>query len=542
MTSARASVVPRASVMPNRILTPLVAAYLAAALLLPGAGASAAEVRVAVQTETTSIDPMFHNVGPNIELARYIFDSLIGQDDRQRLQPALALSWTPVGPTSWEIRLRPGVLFHDGQSLTADDVAFSLARAPHVPNSPSPFSMYTKAVAQTEVIDPLLLRIETNGPAPLLPNDLSVISIISRKSAEGRSTADFNGGTAANGTGPYRFVSWTRGNQIVLDRNPTYWGPVQPWDRVILRPIPNGAARVAAVLSGDVDLAASIPSDDIAKLRADPRVSLFQADSNRVIFLQTDSNRDRSPGLSNLAGKPLERNPFRDERVRRAVSLAINREGLTDRLLNGQAKPAGQVLPPGFFGTSDRLQPTPYDPVRAKQLLADAGWGDGFGLVLAATNNRYPKDSEVAQAVVQMLTRVGIETRVEAMPASLLFSRGSKLEFSAFIAGWIAASGEASSPLVALLATYDAAKGYGPSNRGRYSNPEFDRLLQQALQTLDEQRRGTLLAEATEVAMRDGGLIPLYFLVNTWAARKGLVYDARSDEMTMVTGLRPARP
>ena len=524
-------------------LAACLAAYLATLQAVP---ALAAEARIAVQTETTSIDPMFHNVAPNIEMSRNMFDTLIAQDNRQRLLPSLALSWTPTGPTAWEIKLRPGVTFSDGTPLTADDIAFSIDRAPKVPNSPSSFGMYTKAVARTEVTDPLTLRIETNGPAPLLPNDLSVISIVSRKAAQGRSSAEFDSGAAAVGTGPYRFIRWDRGNQVVMEHNPAYWGAAQPgfhaWDRLVIRAIPNGAARAAAVLSGDVDLAASIPSDDIARLKADNGISLFQADSNRLIFLQTDSSRDRSPGLTDTAGKPLDRNPFRDQRVREALSVAINREALTGRLLNGQAKPAGQLLPPGFFGTSDKLVPPPYDPARAKRLLAEAGWGGGFGLRLAASNDRYPKDSEVAQAVAQMLTRVDIATQVDAMPASMLFSRGSKLEFSAFISGWIAASGEASSPLVALLATYDPVRGFGPSNRGRYSNPEFDRLLNQGLQTLDEASRGALLAQATEVAMRDVGLVPLYFLVNTWATRKGFRYDARSDEMTIAAGLTPAAP
>ena len=164
---------------------------------------------------------------------------------------------------------------------------------------------------------------------------------------------------------------------------------------------------------------------------------------------------------------------------------------------------------------------------------------DGFNLTLVATNNRYPKDSEVAQAIAQMLQRVGIRVTVDTMPAVMVFTRGSKLEFSAMILGWIAASGEATSPMVAVLATNNPATGFGSSNRGRYSNAEFDRLLEEGLQTLDAQKRAALLAQATEVAMHDVGLVPLYFLVNTWAARNGFAYDARSDELTIAASLTP---
>ena len=214
----------------------------ALAWLLLAAPAYATDARIAIPTETTSIDPMFHNIGPNMAFSRNIFDTIIAQDDRQRLQPSLALSWAPVDDETWEIKLRPGVVFSDGTPFSADDVAFSYARAPNVPGSPSSFSMYTKAIGTTEIVDPLTIRIHTKGPSPLLPNDLSVLPIVSRHAAEGRTTADFDSGLAAIGTGPYRFVRWDRGGAITLERNATYWGPKQPWEHVFIRPISNGPA------------------------------------------------------------------------------------------------------------------------------------------------------------------------------------------------------------------------------------------------------------------------------------------------------------
>lgn len=526
----------------SRIHRTLALCLACAATLLPASLATtalAADARIAVATETTSLDPQFHNVGPNNATWHNVFDALIAQDDRQRLQPALALSWTPLSPTLWEIRLRPGVLFSDGTPFTADDVVFSLQRAPTVPNSPSSFAMYAKSIGRAEAVDPLTVRIDTGQPAPLLPNDLSALAIVSRHAASGKTTADFDTLAAAIGTGPYRYVRWDRGGALLLARNDRYWGRRPDWDKVTIRPISNGAARVAALLSGDVDLIDFVPSDTVAGLAADGRVSLFRTDSNRLIFVLLDSSRDRSPGVLDAAGAPLTPNPLRDRRVREAISIAINREALVARLLDGQGTPAGQLLPPGFFGTSTNLPPPKFDPARARELLAEAGVPKGFGLVLVATNDRYPKDVEIAQAIAQMLSRVGIAARVDTMPASMLFTRGSRLEFSAMVLGWIAASGEVTSPMIALLGTFDAAKGFGSSNRGRYSNPEFDRLLEEGLQTLDGPKRAVILAQATEIAMRDVGLVPLYFLVNTWATRKGFSYDARSDEMTMATGLSP---
>jgi peptide/nickel transport system substrate-binding protein len=501
----------------------------------------AAEVRIATRTDTDAIDPQYHVYAPNIGVARHIFDALVLKDGRSQLHPGLALSWTAVADDVWEFKLRPGVRFHDGGAFTAEDVAFSLERAPHVPNSPSSFGIYTKRIADVQVVDPLTVRIRTHGPAPTLPNDLSAIYIVSKHAAEGKTTADFNSGAATIGTGPYRFVEWIAADHLTLAKNPDYWGGAEPWDRAVLKPIGNDGARVAALLSGDVDMIEGVPGVDRARLAADPKLSVFECDSIRMIYIHLDSARDQSPGVLDRNGQKMDRNPLKDVRVRQAIDHAINRQALADRLLSGQAHPAGQLVPPGFFGASPNLPPPAYDPALSQKLLQEAGWGDGFSLVLAASNDRYPNDAQVAQAVAQMLTRVGIRTEVQTMPAAVLFSRGSKLDFSVFMAGWIADTGEASSALTALLASYDPKTGMGQSNRGRYSSQAFDATLAEALRTLDDGKRATLLGKASEIAMHDVGLVPVYFLVNTWATRKGLTYDARADELSLAMGLRPAK-
>jgi len=278
---------------------------------------------------------------------------------------------------------------------------------------------------------------------------------------------------------------------------------------------------------------------DRERIAKAPNLTLWECDAFRIIYMHLDSARNVTPGVSDATGKPLDRNPLRDVRVRQAMSSAINRQALVERLLSGQARPAGQYVPPDNPGASPNLPPPPYDPDLARRLLREAGWGDGFSVVLASSNDRFPNDAQVAQAVGQMLSRVGIRAEVQTMPAAILFTRGSKLEFSVFLSGWVG-SGEASSPLTALLATYDPKTGMGPSNRGRWSNAAFDAALGEALRTMDEPARNRLYARAAEIAVGDMGVVPVYFTINTWATRKGLSYAARGDELSLAMGVRPA--
>jgi peptide/nickel transport system substrate-binding protein len=496
-------------------------------------GASAQELKVGLGTEPTSIDPMYHNLDPNNQIARHIFDTLVDQDEKQHLVPGLATSWKIVGDNTWEFKLREGVKFHDGSPFTAEDVAFSIERAAKVPNSPSAFTIYTKAAKQVEIVDPHTVRIKTDGPYPLLANDLSNVRIQSKKAAEGKSTEDFNKGTAAIGTGPFKFVEWVPGDRLVLERNDNYWGKKPVWSKVVMRPIPSPATRVAALLSGDVDFIDNVPPSDIKRLKADKDVAIWQSVSNRIIYLHLDTNRDKSPMVTDKEGHPLDKNPLKDLRVRKAISKAINRQGIVDRVLEGVGIPAGQLLPEGFFGVSPNLKVEKYDPNGAKKLLAEAGYPNGFGITLDGPNNRYINDKDIVQAIAPMLTRIGIETKVETMPSNIFFSRGSKLDFSLMLVGWGSGTGEASSPLKSLLATYDKTKGWGPSNRGRYSNPKLDEKLAEALHTVDDAKREKLLQEATEIGINDLGIIPLHYEVSTWASKKGLVYKANTNQHTL---------
>ncbi len=507
----------------------------------PSAQRPADAVTIGVAAPATSVDPHFFNAAPNAQLAAHVFSRLVERDARVQLQPGLAESWRALSPTVWEFRLRPGVTWHDGRPFTAEDVAFTLARAPNVPNSPGGYGSFLRMVKQVEVADPLTIRLHTKQPHSLLPTEIAYIAIIARHAAQGATTEDFNSGRAAIGTGPYRLLSHTANDRTELARNGAYWGPREPWSRVTLRFIGHDSARTAALLAGDVDMIDQVPPADLARLRAEPRVGLFETQGLRLIYLQADFSRGAAmPFVTDNAGQPLGANPFKDVRVRRALSIAINRPALAERVMEGAARPAGQWLPPGVYSYDPGTPVPAFDPEGARRLLAEAGYPEGFRLTLHSPNDRYPNDARAAQAVAQMWSRIGIRTEVAALPWSAFSARAARQEFAMRLSGWGSTTGEASYLLVNVLGTYDPAARRGASNAGRYSSPALDALTDRATATLDAEEREALLRQAVRMASDDVALIPLLHLVNAWATRADLRYEARMDERSLAMGLRRA--
>ena len=521
----------------KNLATALLALF--AAITVAAVPARAADISIALSADVTSIDPHYHNLTPNNNIAEHIFETLITKDARSRLKPALAESWRAVDDLTWEFKLRRGVKFHDGSDFTAQDVVFTLDRVPNVPNSPSSFATYSRQITEKIVVDSHTIRFKTGTPYPLMATDMSTIFIVSARAAKGATTEDFNSGKATIGTGPFRFVRYAKGDRIELARNEAYWGAKPAWDKASLRLITSDPTRVAALLAGDVRAIENVPTADIARIAKSNDLTLYRTVSHRLMYLHMDSDRDRSPFVTDKAGKPLDKNPLKDVRVRRAISKAINRQALVERVMEGAAVSTGQLMPEGLFGYTSALKPEPYDVEGAKKLLAEAGYPDGFSITLHAPNNRYVNDEQIAQAIAQLLARAGIATRVDAMPSSIFFSRGSKLDFSFMLVGWGADTAEASSPLKALLATFSKEKGMGTANRGRYSNPKMDALLEQALTIVNDAKRERVLQQATEVAVNDLGIIPLYHQHNLWATRKGVAYAPRTDERTLAHEFKP---
>ena len=505
------------------------------------APALAQEITVGLGTSVTSIDPHFHNLSNNIKISMHVFDRLIEQDERLRLRPGLATEWKAIDDTTWEFKLRRGVRFHDGAEFGAEDVAATIKRVAWVPNSPAAFTTYTRTIAETIVVDPYTIRFRTVAPNPLLPVDITSIYITARRHAQ-TPTADFNDGKATIGTGPFRFVGYVPGERVTLVRNDDYWGPKPHWQRVTLQIVTNNASRVAGLLDGNLQVIEDVPPVDIATLRARPDVTLARARSNRVLFLHMDQFRDQTPFATDKSGAPLPRNPFEDLRVRQAMSKAINREAIVERVMDGTAIPAGDLLAPGFFGVSPRLKPDAFDPDGARRLLAEAGFPNGFAITIHGPSDRYPNDEKVLQAIAPMLTRVGIDTKVIALPWASFITPASHptYAYSVLLIGNAATTGEASFGLRVQFATIDREKGMGASNRARYSNPRVDEVLARAMRTIDDAKREALLQEVAEIAMADQAIIPLFHQENVIAMRKGLTVAPRADDYMPVHEIRPA--
>jgi peptide/nickel transport system substrate-binding protein len=491
------------------------------------------DLTIGMAGSVTSIDPHFFVAVPNNTISSHLFDRLVTRTAADaKLAPALATSWKLTADTVWEFKLRPGVKWHDGRDFAADDVVFTFARVPNVPNSPASFAPFLTGIQSLEVVDPLTIRVHTASPSPNLPTNLAFLSIISRHAGEGATTADYNSGKVTIGTGAYKFVS-SAPDHITMARNDDWWGPKTDWEHVTFRIMPNSTARVAALLSGDVDLIDSPPPADLARLKADERISVVVTQSLFHMNLSLDfSHQGESPFVTDNGGNLLPHNPLLDVRVRRALSMAIDRAALADRLMQGAAVPAGQWLPPGAYSYAASVAPARYDPEKAKQGLTDAGYPQGFHVTVHGPNDRYQGDTAIAQAIAQMWTRVGVQTSVEAMPWSVYSSRASHGDFAVGLRGWNSPTAEAGNTLFVLLGTQNAATGRGVQNWARYSSAALDKVTEDALATLDDGAREKLMIRATEMAMSDVAFIPLFYVKNMWAMQKKVTYEGRMDAYT----------
>ncbi len=511
---------------------------LAAALLALAATAVPAQnLTLGTKLELNTLDPHFFASFPTNSSLSYFFDKLVEYGDKLEIRPMLATSWKVVDNLTWELKLRPGVTFHDGTPFTADDVIFTIDRVPNVPNSPNSFAQFTRGIESVKKVDDLTIVVRTKAPNPQLLSDFANIFIVSAKAAKGATTADFNSGKAVVGTGPYRLVKFVSGELLEVERNDKYWAGKPAWGKVTERIIAKDPSRLASLLAGQVDAINEVPIADLERLKKEGKYALFRGPAAIVHYVALDSARDVSPFVTAKDSKPLATNPLKDPRVRKALSLAINRDLIAKRVMEGSATPASQMLPPAYPSGSKSLKPDAYDPAKAQALLKEAGWGEGFRIVLHATGDRYPNDSAVAQAMAQMWTRIGLKAEVEVLPGAVFFTRASKQEFSAFAAQYGAE--DSMNSLRALIATSDSARGYGTANRTRYSNPVVDSLLTEALTTMDDELRQAKLERAINFAMADQPLIPVFHPTFDFASKKGLAVTPRAQRRFNGMMLKP---
>jgi peptide/nickel transport system substrate-binding protein len=503
--------------------------------------ASAQDLTIAVRGGPETMDPHFSSLTTNASALRHIFGTLVVADPDQTPQPGLAESWRPVDDTTWEFRLRRGVRFHDGREFNAHDVKFSIERVPGA-TGPASNLQYVQQIATTEVVDDHTVRFRTHVPSATLPLYLVRVFMVSHTAARDARLADFNAGRAAVGTGPYRLVSWSPGTDLVLERFDGHWRGPSHWRRVVYREIANDGARVAALLAGDVDVISHVPPPSLDLLRRNSAISVFSGPSAFNFLLFPDQRPD-TPLVRGSDGRSLPANPLADIRVRQALSLAINREGIAERVMDGAGAPANQMVPQGIFGFSARIPPAAYDVAQARRLLEEAGYPNGFRLTLHCTSDRLPNDGKVCEALGQMFTRIGVRTTVEAIPRAVFFTRRAAGEFSLFMHGWGTVTGESSQVIGPLVMTDDRATGYGSWNRIGYSSSRVDGALLEGVRTLDDARRAQLFEQAMETVISDAAAIPITNLSAIWAARNAKVasYEPRSDEDTLAYFVAPRR-
>ncbi len=500
----------------------------AAAAMVMAAPVRAADLRIGTQNVPT-LDPHFLLLDSNIAYNQHIFGALADMDERGRLVPDLATSWTSDGGTRWRFALRQGVTFHDGTPFTAEDVVYSLKRVPGVPNNPSPYTSQVLGITDVVRVDDHTVDVITAGFLPLLPAQLAKLAIVSKRVGEVSSTEDYNQGRAAIGTGPYRVVEVLGKERIRLERFPQYRGKMPEWDRVEFRVLPNDSARSAALLSGDVDLIEFVPLQDAERLAATPGIVVHSGDSARVMFLGLNVD----PKLDVVGG----RNVLLDPKVRQAISLAVNREGIVRSTLLGYGRVATQLGVPGMNGYLEELRPEPFAPEDARRLLAEAGFPNGFTTSLVCPNGRYVADAKVCQALGQMLARIGIKASVEAVPAAVFFPRirtGAN-PVPLFLSAWSNVMGDAGYTLNNIFHSIDPARKMGGTNRTSYSDALTDQEIDAALVESDPVRRLGLLKSAGRRIAEARVVLPLFTAPVVLASKAGIAYDvgdSGSSEMT----------
>ncbi len=503
-------------------------ALLGAALLLPAATPRAETLRAAFDTEWTALDPHYHAFPYNLSIAMTVFEALTNTNAALAPTPSLALSWQATDPQTWTLRLRPDAKFSDGTPLTAADAIASLQRVPKVPNSPGPLTPYVRPIVAMEAPDPQTLVLHTSEPTPFLPALLANVAIIPARLAAA-TTGQFNTGEAMIGSGPYRFLRYARGDRLELARNDSFAGRRPDWDRVEIHVVTNAAAREAGLLAHDLDFIINPSPSSAATLAQNKAVVLHKVASTRITYLQFHQGPAVLADMKGTNG----RNPFADARVRRAVSLAIPREAITSRVLEGLAIPAGQMIAPGQFGFDPSIAVAPADADAAKRLLAEAGWAEGFEVALSTPADRNLNGTQVAQAIAGALTRIGIRTTLNAVPLEVYLSGWRKGNFSLIM------HGAGPQPVAALLVpqlagTKDPKTAFGVSNESFYSNPALDTLMRAAFAEIDDAKREDGLRRAARIIRDETAIVPLHHEFVLWASRPGIGFTPRMDSLTFM--------
>jgi peptide/nickel transport system substrate-binding protein len=460
-----------------------------------------------------------------------VYESLFYYNRKFDLEPILATGYQQVSPTQVRITLRKGVKFHDGAAFNADDAVFSLTRAM---DKTSNFGVYTQGIDKVVKVDDHTIDIYTKGPNPVLLRQLTELRMMDRDWAEKNKSAapkdiktkDENyAHRNANGTGPYVLKSWDQDVKLVLQKNPNWWGKMEGnVTEIIYTPIKAEATRVAALLSGEVDMVLDPSPADLPRLRSSPGLKVLDGAENRTIFFGMDQFRDELPG-SNVKGK----NPLKDVRVRKALYQAIDIQALHKNTMRSLSQPTGSMIAPQVNGwTKQTDQRYPYNPEAAKKLLAEAGYPAGFEVDFACPNNRYINDEEICQAVTAMWARIGVKAKLRTLPLVTYFPMLQRYEASIYMLGWGVPTFDALYSLQSLVRTV-GAQGDGNYNVGRYSNPQVDALIERIKVEVEQKTRNELIEKALMLSHQEVSHIPLHNQVIPWAMKKHVDMVHRAD-------------
>ena len=484
--------------------------------------ADAATLRFANQGDALSMDPHMHNEAVLLSLTGNVYESLTGRGRKFETTPELATDWKQTAPTVWRFNLRKGVKFHDGTPFTADDVIFSFERAR---GEGSDVKVYVGAIKEIRKVDAHAIDIVTTDPFLILPQTVSRWYVMSKSWCEKNNAtrpADVRKGgenyatLRANGTGPFMLKSREPGVRTVFTANPDWWGKVEHnLTEAIFTPIGNDATRVAALVSGEIDMMDPLPLQDVPRVQSNPNLKVMQSPELRTIFLGMDQKRDELLH-SNIKG----RNPFKDVRVRRAFYQAIDIEAIRTRIMRGVSTPTGLMVAPDTQGFAPELNKRlPYDLEAAKKLMAEAGYPSGFEVGMNCPNDRYVNDSEICQAIAAMLAKIGVKVNLVAESKSLFFPKVIGRNVSFYLAGWTPASQDSHNALFAVMST-PGEGAQGQFNGGAYSNPRLDELTRKIGAENDTARRNAMIAEAFKIHQDDIGHIPLHQQPITWGMKK----------------------
>ena len=495
---------------------------------LIGIDAYAKPLRMANQGDVVSLDPHSLNESFQLSFLSNVFDPLVTFSKTMGVAPALATEWKQTNPTTWRFTLRRNVTFHDGTPFTADDVVFSFARGSA---EGSDLKSTVSNIAEVKKVDAYAVDIVTGTPYPILPETLRTFMIMSKKWCETNGATDpvdvrkgkENAATLkVNGTGAFMLRSRAPGSKTELNANPKYWDKVDGnVSEIIFTPIGNDATRVAALVSGEIDMMDPVPLQDIARIEANPNLKVMKGPELRTIFLGMDQKRDELL-FSSIKGK----NPFKDKRVRQAFYQAIDIEAIKEKIMREASTPTGLMVAPGVKGYPGQFMNArlPYDVPGARRRLSDAGYPNGFEVTMNCPNDRYVNDAEICQAVAAMLAKIDVKVTLATESKATYFPKILARNTSFYLLGWTPSTVDAHDPLSALMATppADGKGGQGQFNLGWYSNPKLDELTQKIASEIDQNKRNNMIADAYRIHQDDIGHIPLHQQALAWGMKKNI--------------------